>query len=92
MAGAIQAEANLLDQLSNHSRFRQEREFTTSERSRFESLLVHVVPEWSRTTVGRSRFESFDIQKVGQVKEYTFQKLRLLITNVKIYKRPFLDV
>ena len=30
----------------------------TLGRSQFESLLVHVAPEWLLATVGRSRFES----------------------------------
>ena len=41
-ADAVQVEANLQEQLSNHLHFRQEWAFINLGRSRFESLLAHV--------------------------------------------------
>ena len=45
MADAVQVEDNLHEQLSNRMHFRQKWAFTSLERSRFESLLIHIAPE-----------------------------------------------
>ena len=62
---AVQVEANLQEQLSNHLHFRQEWAFTVLGRSRFESLHVHVAPEWLFATVAIfaiTGFTAFDVK------------------------------
>ena len=72
-ASAVQVKANLLEQLRDHLNFRQEWTFNTLGRSRFESLLTHVAPEWLLTTMRGSWFKSFNIKKLVKVTECNFR-------------------